>query len=72
MGHEFAWNSVQVNARESALLSAASDSYTTQPLSINNEEERSSTEKGRQRRRRRWEEVKQERGRKGGEQRMAA
>lgn len=38
---------MQVNARETALLSAASDSYTTQSFSINNEEERSSTEKKR-------------------------
>lgn len=44
MRYAFAWTSVRVNARETALLSAASDSYITQPLSINNEEARSSTE----------------------------
>lgn len=46
MKHESAWNAPQVNARETAL----SDSYATQPLSINNEAERSSTERERQRR----------------------
>lgn len=45
MKYEFAWNSVDVKARETALLSAASDNYTSQPLSINNEGERSSTER---------------------------
>lgn len=39
----------QANAGETARLSAASDSYTTPPLSINNEEERSSTERERER-----------------------
>lgn len=34
-------NYIQINASEAAFLSAATDSSTTQPLSINNEEQRS-------------------------------
>lgn len=44
MRHKCSSNSVQVNATETALLSAATDRFTTQPLFINNEEETSSTE----------------------------
>lgn len=39
--HKLARNSVEMNASEAAFLSAAPDSSTTQPLSINNEEQRS-------------------------------
>ncbi len=61
MKHEFVWISGQAHTREVILSSAAPDSYTTQPLSINNEKGRSSTEKARQKGGR-WVEAKQEQG----------
>lgn len=42
--HKFGDCSVEINASGADFLSAATDSYTTQPLSINNEEQRSDRE----------------------------